>query len=289
MNALAKHAVPEVPVAAALARRVVFATRGNAHGPITRLYSPGDLGQLIKPFVFLDYGVLPASNGPMFGIHPHSGLATISLALRGGFRYEDTTGKSGIVPAGGVEWMRAGAGVWHDAQIAPGDDFQFFQLWIALPEALELAPPESQYIGPEDVPQDGPVTVVLGEYGAARSIVRSPAGVNYFKVELEDGQTWRCAPPAGHTVGWIGVYEGALQVPTVVPAGTVAVFNESDDAFEFTAQGKTSFVIGTAIKHPHELVLGYYSVHTSPAALEEGEAEIQRIGNGLRANGRLRR
>ncbi|RYE88187.1 MAG: pirin family protein, partial [Myxococcales bacterium] len=30
-------------------------TRGRRHGPITRLVSPGDVGELIKPFVFLDF------------------------------------------------------------------------------------------------------------------------------------------------------------------------------------------------------------------------------------------
>jgi hypothetical protein len=41
------------------------------------------------------------------------------------------------------------------------------------------------------------------------------------------------------------------------------------------------------VKHPHPLVLGTYSVHTSKAALAQGEAEINRIGQQLRAAGRL--
>jgi hypothetical protein len=48
------------------------------------------------------------------------------------------------------------------------------------------------------------------------------------------------------------------------------------------------FVLGTAIPHPHDLYLGHYSVHTSPAALIEGEREIARIGRELRAKGVLR-
>jgi len=52
------------------------------------------------------------------------------------------------------------------------------------------------------------------------------------------------------------------------------------------AEGPTSFVFGAAIKHPHSLVLGDYSVHTSREALARGEAEIDRIGERLRAEGR---
>src|SRR5437762_4846668 len=49
----------------------------------------------------------------MFGIHPHSGIATLTVVLSGEMVYEDTTGKSGQVSAGGLEWMKAGGGVWH--------------------------------------------------------------------------------------------------------------------------------------------------------------------------------
>jgi len=47
-------------------------------------------------------------------------------------------------------------------------------------------------------------------------------------------------------------------------------------------------VVGTAIPHPHDLHLGAYSVHTSAAALVEGEREIVRVGRELRAKGVMR-
>ena len=56
------------------------------------------------------------------------------------------------------------------------------------------------------------------------------------------------------------------------------MFEESDQGIDFVAQGDTAFVLGSAVKHPHDLVLGHCSVHTSQAALAEGEAEIRRIG-----------
>ena len=270
------------------ARRIVFQGQGTTRGPITRLVNPSDLGQLIKPFVFLDYGELPPTGDTFFGIHPHSGIATLTVALSGGLQYEDTTGQAGQVPAGGLEWMKAGAGAWHDGRVYTSDPLRFFQLWLALPAALENSPAEGQYIPPEQVQSEGPVTVVLGQYGQARSPIRAPENINYFHVRLEDGETWRYQPPQGHTVGWISVYEGAAHTPDVINAGDIAVFDESNAALEFTANGKTSFVIGTAIKHPHDLVTGYYSVHTNPNALEKGEAEIKRIGEILRAAGRLR-
>ena len=44
-------------------RQIVERTRGNLHGPITRLVSPGDLGQLMKPFIFLDAFHMPDTTG----------------------------------------------------------------------------------------------------------------------------------------------------------------------------------------------------------------------------------
>ena len=53
-----------------------------------------------------------------------------------------------------------------------------------------------------------------------------------------------------------GSLRGALRTPDSVPAGALAVFNESDAAIDFVANGDTSFVLGSAIKHPHDLVMG---------------------------------
>ena len=66
------------PAAVASTRRIVFQTRGNRHGPVTRLVSPSDIGELIKPFVFLDHAEVPFTGRKLFGIHPHSGIATIT-------------------------------------------------------------------------------------------------------------------------------------------------------------------------------------------------------------------
>ncbi len=271
----------------ATARKIVFRTSGRRHGSVTRLASPSDVGELIKPFVFLDHAEARYSGRPLFGIHPHSGIATLTVVLQGGMAYEDTTGKSGQVIEGGLEWMRAGNGVWHDGGPLEGTPLRVFQLWVALPAAEENSVPESQYIPAEAVEHDGPVRVVLGQYGSARSQIRAPQGINYFHVRLADGQRWRYDPPTGHNVAWLAVDRGSLLASEETGAGQLAVFEEGEGVIEVRAQGETSFVFGSAVKHPHPLVLGYYSVHTSEQALAQGEAEIERIGRQLRAQGRL--
>src|SRR5260221_856014 len=96
--------------AAAAPRAIALRTSGRRHGPITRLVSPSDLGERIKPFVFLDRGEVAYTGKPLVGIHPHSGIATLTIVLGGGMGYEDPTGKSGSVPPGGLEWMKTRGG-----------------------------------------------------------------------------------------------------------------------------------------------------------------------------------
>lgn len=275
-------------------RAIVHRTRGAQHGPIARLMSPGDLGEFLKPFVFLDrFGFELDGSHRGFGMHPHSGIATLTWLIEGDTRYEDTTGEQGVLARGGVEWMRAGNGVWHTgAPLAGTRRVRGFQLWLALPPSEENAQAQSLYLAPAQVPREGPARVLLGRHGAAQSPIPAPAPINYLAVELKDGERWRYQPPAGHTVGWLAVDRGGLETGDdgqggPLGAGELAVFEESDAAIELTARGDCSFVLGSAAKHPHELVLGHYSVHTSRAALAQGEAEIRRIGARLRQEGRL--
>ena len=192
-------------------REIIYRTSGQTHGPITRLMSPSDLGELLKPFVFLDLAGFDGRFAPTpmgFGWHPHSGIATVTVMLEGAVRYAETTGNEGVLPPGGVE---------------------------------------------------GP------------------------------GERWTYHPPRGHTVAWVAVHEGVLRTSSAIPSGEIAIFEPSEESIDFVAEGRTGFVLGSAAKHPHDLVLGNYSVHTSTEALREGEAEIRRIGQELRANGTLRR
>src|ERR1700736_2315562 len=100
---LARSPVPS------LARSITQRTRGHTHGPITRLMSPSDFGNILKPFVFLD--LFEHEGRPFNGaLHPHSGIATLTYVAEGAVSYIDPDNVRGTLPAGGVEWMQAGRG-----------------------------------------------------------------------------------------------------------------------------------------------------------------------------------
>ena len=269
------------------ARPIIHRTRGRRHGPITRLMSPGDLGEVLKPFVFLDLFDMGSASFSGFGLHPHSGIATLTHLFEGDVRYEDTTGATGLLPAGGVEWFKAGHGAWHGGGAGDSGRARGFQLWLALPPEHELGPVESLYQAPDEVAQDGPARVLLGAHGAAASPLEAPSSINYLAVRLKAGQSWRYQPPVGHATTWAALGKGQLMAPDQIEAGELVVFEPSTAAIDFQAVTDTEFVLGSAVGHPHDLVLGYYSVHTSPAALEAGESRINEIQARLQQEGRL--
>jgi len=268
------------------ARAIVRRTRGRTHGPITRLMSPSDFGELLKPFVFLD--LFDHEGAPFNGaLHPHSGIATLTYVAEGAVSYIDPDDVRGTLPAGGVEWMQAGRGMWHGGGLDKAGRTRGFQLWIALPPKLELGPTISIYQAPEEVPAAGPARILLGGYGSVSSTITSPSPINYLAVRLKAGERWRYEPPTDHTVLWVAIAAGALAAPDELRHGDLAAFEPSSQAVEFEALTDTEFVLGSAVPHEHDLVLGYYSVHTSPEALRDGESHISSIRKRLVQEGRL--
>ena len=260
-----------------IARSIIYRSRGSTHGPITRLASPGDLGQVLKPFVFLDLFDNGGRPFPEIGMHPHSGLATLTYVSEGSVSYRDTNGASGILHAGGIEWMQAGKGAWHSGGAGEPGRTRGFQLWVALPPELELGPSVSIYRSATQIEQAGPARVLLGEYQRVQAPIAAPSPINYLAVTLRAGQRWRYEPPKGHSILWLAVGKGRVLAPKAVNDGEIAVFEYGGQAVDFIAEESSEFVIGSAAPHPHNLVLGYYSVHTSERALDAGEAHIQRL------------
>jgi redox-sensitive bicupin YhaK (pirin superfamily) len=267
-------------------RRVVFRTRGHTHGPLSRLMSPGDLGRALKPFVFLDHCELGKTPRMNMGLHPHSGIATMTWLFEGSVRFEDTTGEQGVMQAGCIEWFKAAQGAWHGggtdetAKAARG-----FQLWLALPPEHELGEVESRYVEPASVPYEGPAAKLAGVNDGSAIEALSP--LTYRAVRLGAGQDWRFEPPAGQTLAWCAVSRGRVLTPAPVDAGELAVFEQGAGAIAFRAVSDAEFVVGSAAVHPHDLVMGSYSVHTSAQTLAAGERRIREIGQQLRAQGRI--
>ena len=268
-------------------RPIHLRTAGQRHGPITRLISPGSEGHWTKPFVFLDHVEAPTGAGPRFGFHPHSGIATLTFPLTFDVEHEASTGQVDAVQRRGVEWVLAGEGIWHRGRVTSTEPVAGFQLWFAMPPTAELAEPYTRFIQPEQVPKVGPLTVLLGSHAQVASPLKTPLDVCLLWVELAAGDIWNHTPQTGHDVAWCFVQHGNLSLNSEPLNRELAILEEGSGGLQIRALSSCGFLLGTAVKHPHDLVLGSHSVHTSESALAQGVQRIAEIGAQLRRHGKI--
>ena len=116
---------------------------------------------------------------------------------------------------------------------------------------------------------------------SASSAIVSPSPINYLAVRLKAGERWRYEPLTDHTVLWTAVASGTVSVPEELRLGDLAAFEPSTGAVEFEARTDAEFVLGSAVPHNYDLVLGSHSVHTTPAALSNAQAHISKMRTRL--------
>jgi hypothetical protein len=78
-----------------------------------------------------------------------------------------------------------------------------------------------------------------------------------------------------------------VSAPDELRHGDLIAFEKSNEAVEFEAQTDSEFVLGSAVPHEHDLVLGSHSVHTTRAALRAAQAHISALQTRLVREGRF--
>jgi redox-sensitive bicupin YhaK (pirin superfamily) len=198
--------------------------------------TPPELGEHLKPFVFLD--LLEADMRDPAGsmkVHPHSGIATITVFTEGDVTFDDPRAGYGTLGYGGVEWVRAGRNMWHLKELSASTSktVQGFQLRIALPPDLANAEPEAQYSGAEGIPTIGPAYLIVCADGGTTSPVRVADAINYLLVTLKSRECWTFEPPPGYIVRWVALAKGALREGECLSEGELVAFEKSDAPITF--------------------------------------------------------
>ena len=114
----------------------------------------------IDPFLLLDeMGPMDFKPGEAKGApdHPHRGFETVTYLIEGVFEHRDSSGNSGRLNAGDIQWMTAGSGVIHsempDAEFSKkGGRLHGFQLWVNLPQKDKMINPYYQDIPSSEIP-----------------------------------------------------------------------------------------------------------------------------------------
>ena len=156
----------------------------------------------LSPFFLMDYGSkisFPPSDKPRgVGVHPHRGFETVTIAYHGKVAHHDSTGNSGVIGQGDVQWMTAASGIlhkeYHEKEWSKkGGDFQMAQLWVNLPAKYKMSPPKYQAIerkqmGVEVLPDNGGVVeVIAGKYKSAAGPASTFTPIEMYNVRLNEG------------------------------------------------------------------------------------------------------
>ncbi|MEJ2904835.1 pirin family protein [Pedobacter panaciterrae] len=180
----------------------------------------------ISPFLLLDfnpeYDFGPSDHLRGVGVHPHKGFETVTIAYKGSVAHHDSTGSSGIINAGDVQWMTAGNGILHkeyheETFSKKGGPFEMVQLWVNLPKKDKSTAPHYQELTKDGMGKvqladnGGEVNVIAGNFNGVAGPAETYSPVNLFDIKLNEGAETTTSIPAGHNTALL-VVNGSVQV-----------------------------------------------------------------------------
>ena len=150
----------------------------------------------VDPFLMFDDFRNDDPSGYVAGFppHPHRGFETITYMLKGKMRHRDSNGNAGLLEDGAVQWMTAGRGILHSEMPEQTDGSLWgFQIWLNLPQRLQMADPGYQDISPSEITEfeeDGVgYRLVAGELFGQAGPARTHLPVLMVDIAPYGGQT----------------------------------------------------------------------------------------------------
>lgn len=214
----------------------------------------------MNPFIMLDYGSKfyfgPSDKPRGVGVHPHRGFETVTIAYHGRVAHHDSTGQSGVIGEGDVQWMTAASGIlhkeYHEKEFSKeGGDLQMVQLWVNLPAKYKMTAPKYQSLTNEQINKfnleadKGLVEVIAGEYKGLKGSASTFSPVNLLNVKLKKNGSANFSFPANYNTALL-VLEGKITVngTELVPTDHFALFeNEGEDFSIATDEGAIILVM----------------------------------------------
>ncbi|MCC3864034.1 pirin family protein [Terrisporobacter petrolearius] len=123
-----------------------------------------------------------------FPMHPHRGIETISLVVKGNMVHKDSLGNEDGITDGEVQWMTAGSGILHEEKLPASDRMLGVQLWLNMPRKYKMAPPEYHSIKKEEIkeiPIDGGILrLISGQYKEHKGFMGKYLPMDYYHIIL---------------------------------------------------------------------------------------------------------
>lgn len=237
--------------------------------PVTSVFTmQGQLGKQMSPFLMLDYAqpteFAPANKPRGVDSHPHKGFETVTIIYQGAVEHRDSSGASGIIGEGDVQWMTAGSGLVHEEKheknfTKQGGTFQVAQLWVNLQAKDKSAPPKYQTILKDEIPivqlEDGAgyMRIIAGEYDSKKGAAQTFTPLNVFDLRLKAGKNMSLNLPEGYNSALI-VQEGqvVLNGGQKIEPVTLAIADTKGEQIEIRADKDSMLLVlsGQPIDEP---------------------------------------
>ena len=141
------------------------------------------------------------------GAHPHAGLETVTLVLKGTLYDRD----EGALSAGDLIWMTAGRGIIHSEAVEAEGRARILQLWIALPARDRNLAPGFEIVRKDSAPviraRGAEARLYSGATGQTRSTTRNRVPVTLLDLKLDPGARFQQDLPTSYN-GFVYVIEG---------------------------------------------------------------------------------
>ena len=195
-----------------------------------------------------------------FPSHPHRGFCALTYMKQGIWRHKDSTGNSGVLSSGGVQWMVAGRGIIHSEMPERKDDLVWgFQLWVNLPKEKKMMSPIYKDCPSETIPEmenDAfKVRVISGEYAGITGPVIALTPILYLDIDIKSKQQFACKIKKDWN-GFIYCTENEISITKSgqqIKKGEMAVLIQSDNLI-ISANKKGGSCLLAAGKPLNELV-----------------------------------
>ena len=216
--------------------------------PVISVFSHYELGNSVSPFLLLDH-IGPSYLQPTrlkkgVSEHPHRGFETVTIVYQGELAHQDSTGSGGVIGAGDVQWMTAGAGVLHEEVFSEafsqtGGAFEMLQLWVNLPAKDKMNPAHYQHLSQSMIPEidlaqaQGKVRVIAGRYANQTGPAQTHSPMTVLDIQLKADANMVLPASEGETT-LLYIRSGRLQLASgdTVEAEQMAVMSSHGEHFE---------------------------------------------------------
>lgn len=186
--------------------------------------------------VFTD-GIMHPGEG--FDMHPHRNLEIVSVILEGEVTHQDSTGNVVKMPAGSVQHITAGAGIYHAEHTTSPQSVRMYQIWFA-PHTPNL-PPSYERMSYQEQLQKDQLFALISQDSTKSALTMNADGALYIG-DFDVGHATDYSLPTKRKL-FVFVADGRLRIEDQVLTSQDHARIEGVTTVRLEAEADTQFIL----------------------------------------------